>query len=56
MLANKKAIKLCKTCNKNERHTGRTECLSCIQKKEREKAKEKLAKDRADARINIRLS
>jgi len=40
MLANKKA-KPCKTCNKNERHTGRTECLVCIQKKERDKQKEK---------------
>ncbi len=44
MLANKKVIKLCKTCDKNERHTGRTECLVCIQKKEREKQKERKAK------------
>lgn len=43
MLTNKTAkhYKPCKTCNKNQRHPGRTECLVCIQKKEREKQKGK---------------
>lgn len=39
-----KPIKTCKSCKSTERHQWRTECLSCIQKKEREKAKERSAK------------
>lgn len=33
--------KLCKSCTKSPRHTGRTECLLCIQKKQKELAKVK---------------
>ena len=50
-----KQIKLCKTCNEKERHSWRTECLSCIQKKQNEKAKIYASKQRAKQRVNVRL-
>lgn len=39
-----KPEKLCKECNKNPPHPWRRFCLSCIQKKDREKQKERKAK------------
>lgn len=36
--------KPCKTCWKNPRHPQRTECLACINRKQREKAREQLRK------------
>ena len=50
-----KPIRVCKTCQKSPRHTGRTECLVCIQKKQKELAKVAQAKARAQSRINIRM-
>lgn len=48
--------KLCKNCWKSPPHTGRRDCLSCIQKKEKEKARERAKKEKAHDRINIRIS
>lgn len=46
-----KPPKLCKTCGKKERHTNRTDCLSCIQKKQKEKARESLRKKKEREQI-----
>lgn len=48
---NKQPQKPCKTCNKKPRHPNRTECLACIQKKEREKARERARKKKEKATI-----
>lgn len=48
-------IRVCKTCQKSPRFTGRTECLVCIQKKAKDLAKVAQAKARAQSRINIRM-
>jgi uncharacterized Zn finger protein (UPF0148 family) len=47
-------VKLCKSCNKSPRHTGRTTCLVCIQKKQKELANAKKTKEKE--RIQVRKS
>lgn len=48
---NKQPQKPCKTCNKKPRHPNRTECIACIQKKQREKAREQVRKRKEKEKI-----
>lgn len=45
-------LKTCKTCTQSPRHTGRTECLVCITKKQKEVAKAQ--KTKSEARVKVR--
>lgn len=48
-----KPKKLCKTCGKNPRHTGRTECVGCIWEKQRQKQRKPIAKISANKKQRI---
>lgn len=46
-----KPKKFCKTCEKKPRHPWRTECPTCINKKQREKAREQMRKKKEKTKI-----
>lgn len=50
-----KVVKCCRSCTERPPHTGRRDCLVCIQKKAKDLAKVSQAKERAQSRINIRM-